>query len=159
MQIAIKKLTELLDYANNPRKNETAVDKVTASIKEFGFRMPIVIDKDNVIVAGHTRAMAAARLKLTDVPCIVADDLTEEQVQAYRLADNKVAEYSEWDYVLLAEELAEIVNIDMTEFGFLADVDESEIDETIDEFQNGLNEPQKLTCPKCGLQFEREDDD
>jgi len=155
MEIVPIKLIDLINYAGNPRKNEAAVDKVTASIKEFGFRMPIVIDRDNVIVAGHTRVMAAARLKLTEVPCIVADDLTEEQVNAYRLADNKVAEFSEWDYVLRAEELADITNIDMSQFGFLDDIDESEIDDMIGNFQHGLNREEQYKCPKCGKLFSK----
>ena len=90
MEIINKKLTELIPYKNNPRKNDEAVKYVANSIKEFGFKVPIVIDKDNVIVAGHTRYKASQQLGLKEVPCIVADDLTEDQVYAFRLADNKV---------------------------------------------------------------------
>lgn len=94
------------------------MDKVAQSIDKFGFRVPVVIDKDNVIVCGHTRYKAAQKLHLASVPCVVADDLTDEQIKAYRLADNKVSEDSEWDMDLLHGELADIIDIDMTDFGF-----------------------------------------
>lgn len=87
-------INELKVYENNPRNNEQAVDKVAASIEEFGFKVPIIIDRDHVIIAGHTRLLAAKELGLEKVPCIVADDLTPEQVKAFRLADNKVSEYA-----------------------------------------------------------------
>ena len=118
MNIQLIALSELKPYEKNPRNNEKAIDKVAESIKEFGFKVPIVIDKDNIIVAGHTRFYAAKQLKLNKVPCIVADDLTEEQIKAYRLADNKVAEFSEWDFDLLQDELEELSNFDMGLFGF-----------------------------------------
>lgn len=118
MQIIDKYIKDLIPYEKNPRKNEEAVKYVAESIKEFGFKVPIVIDKDNVIIAGHTRYKAAKELKLDKAPCIVADDLSEEQIKAFRLADNKVAEFSEWDFKLLGEELEGIFDIDMLEFGF-----------------------------------------
>lgn len=118
MEIIQKKIGDIIPYENNPRKNDEAVKYVAESIKEFGFKVPIVIDKNNIIVAGHTRYKAAKKLKLKEVPCIIADDLTEEQVKAYRLADNKVAEQAVWDFDLLAEELVDIVDIDMELFGF-----------------------------------------
>lgn len=105
-------------YPGNPRHNKDAVDKVAASLKEFGFRQPIVVDKDNVIIVGHTRLLAAKKLKMSKVPVLVADDLTEEQVKAYRLADNKTAEFAEWDIDKLVAELDGIVDIDMEQFGF-----------------------------------------
>lgn len=108
----------LRPYANNPRKNAAAVDKVAASIKEFGFKVPIVIDANHEIVAGHTRYKAAQLLGLEVVPCVIADDLTDEQVKAFRLADNKTAELAEWDFELLDIELANIADIDMEQFGF-----------------------------------------
>ena len=110
-------VADLKAYEKNPRKNGPAVDKVAASIREFGFKVPVVIDRDRTIVCGHTRVMAARKLKMGRVPCIVADDLTDEQVKAYRLADNKVAEFSEWDVDLLEGEL-DAIGIDMTQFGF-----------------------------------------
>lgn len=107
----------LIPYERNPRRNDQAVDAVAASIREFGFKVPIVVDRDNVVVAGHTRLKAAKRLGLETVPVIVADDLTPEQIKAFRLADNKTAELAEWDLDLLDLELGEI-EMDMEPFGF-----------------------------------------
>lgn len=118
MEIVNKKIGELTPYENNPRRNDDAVKYVANSIQEFGFKVPIVIDKDNVIVAGHTRLKAAKKLGLEEVPCIVADDLTDEQIKAFRLADNKVAEFAEWDFNQLGAELAELDDWDMSNFGF-----------------------------------------
>lgn len=118
MKIVEKNIDELVMYENNPRKNDEAVKYVAESISQFGFKVPVIIDKDNVIVAGHTRVKAAKKLKLKTVPCIVADDLTPEQIKAFRLADNKVSELSDWDEDLLNDELDDICNIDMTVFGF-----------------------------------------
>lgn len=118
MDVIEKKLKDIKPYEKNPRKNNSAVDAVANSIREFGFKVPVVIDKDGVIVCGHTRYKAAKKLKLDTVPCVIADDLTEEQIKAYRLADNKVSELAEWDIDLLGEELGGIFNIDMSDFGF-----------------------------------------
>ncbi len=118
MDIVWKRLDEITPYENNPRDNDQAVDAVASSIKEFGFKVPIVIDAQGVIVAGHTRHKAAKKLGLEKVPCIVADDLSDEQIRAFRLADNKTAELADWNEDLLAQELAEIEDIDMTLFGF-----------------------------------------
>lgn len=118
MQIIEKSITEITPYEKNPRKNDEAVEYVANSIKEFGFKVPIVIDKNGVIVAGHTRYKAAQELGLEKLPCIIADDLTEEQVKAFRLADNKVGELAEWDFDLLNSELDDIFDIDMLWFGF-----------------------------------------
>lgn len=118
MEIITKKLKDLKPYNNNPRQNDEAVEYVARSIAEFGFKVPIVIDKDNVIVCGHTRYKASQNLGLKEVPCIVADDLNPEQIKAFRLADNKVAELSEWDYEALDMELESIFDIDMENFGF-----------------------------------------
>ncbi len=116
MDIINKDITDLIPYANNPRHNEDAIPYVMNSIKQFGFKVPIVIDRNNVIVTGHTRLEASKRLGLQNVPCIVADDLTEEQIQAFRIADNKVSEFATWDDEKLEIELDEI-NLDMSEFG------------------------------------------
>ena len=102
----------------NPRINDNAVPAVMKSIEEFGFKVPIVIDKNGTIVTGHTRLKAAKKLGMKTVPCIVADDLTPEQIKAFRLADNKVAEAAEWDMELLNEELDGIIDIDMSDFNF-----------------------------------------
>lgn len=126
MQIITKKLSDLRPYARNPRKNDQAVDAVANSIREFGFKVPIVIDKNGEIIAGHTRYKAAKKLKLKEIPCIIADDLTEEQIKAFRLADNKVGELADWDFDLLSDELNEITDIDMNEFGFLENMNQTE---------------------------------
>ena len=114
--IIYKNVEDIIPYENNPRKNEASVDYVANSIKEFGFKVPIIIDKENVIVSGHTRLKAAEKLGLKEVPCIIAEDLTEEQVNAFRLADNKVGELSEWDESLLGLELENILNLNMGDF-------------------------------------------
>ena len=122
MQVVDIDIKELTPYEKNPRKNDDAVQYVAESIKQFGFKVPIVIDKNNVIVAGHTRYKAAKKLKLKTVPCLVADDLTDEQIKAFRLADNKVAEFSEWDFDLLELELKALEDFDLdfnlADFGF-----------------------------------------
>ena len=117
MRVIEMSISEIVPYANNPRNNDNAVDAVAASIREFGFKVPIIVDKDNVIVAGHTRLKAAKQLGLAVVPVIQADDLTEEQVKAFRIADNKTAELAEWDFEKLEQELGDI-NMDMSKFGF-----------------------------------------
>lgn len=111
-------IDELIPYENNPRINDDAVEKVAESIKQFGFKVPIIVDEANIIIAGHTRLKSAKLLGLDEVPVIRAKDLSEEKVKAFRLADNKVAEYSEWDYEKLEQELNEILDIDMADFGF-----------------------------------------
>lgn len=119
MQIQLININKLIEYDKNPRKNAKAIEVVKNSIAEFGFKVPIVVDKDMIIVAGHTRYKASLELGLKEVPCIVADDLTEEQVKAFRLADNKTAEFAEWDFDLLFQELEELKGIlDMEAFGF-----------------------------------------
>jgi len=118
---------DLIPYDNNPRINDQAVDNLVNSIKEFGFKVPIVIDKNFIIAAGHTRLKAAQQLGIEKVPCIIAEDLTEEQIKAFRLADNKVSESAMWDPEKLEIELLELqdLDFDMNEFGF--DVDNFEI--------------------------------
>jgi hypothetical protein len=105
MNIIYKPISELIPYVNNPRKNDKAVDAVASSIKNYGFRQPIVIDGKNEIIIGHTRLLAAKKLKMNSVPCAIVDDLTPQQIKGLRIADNKVAEYSEWDIDLLKIEL------------------------------------------------------
>lgn len=144
MTIIDVKTSDLIEYENNPRNNDAAVDAVAKSIQDFGFKVPIVIDRNNVIIAGHTRLKAAKRLALETVPCIVADDLTEEQIKAFRLADNKTAELAEWDFEKLETELAELaeMGVNMEGFGFdeleddLPDIVEDEVPEVDEE-----NEP------------------
>lgn len=129
-KIVIKQVSELKAYENNPRINDEAVEAVANSIKEFGFKNPVIIDINNVVVCGHTRLKACEKLGIVEVPCIVADDLTEDQIKAFRLADNKTAEIAQWDFKKLAEEL-KIIDLDMDQFGFadLRDKLEEKIEE------------------------------
>lgn len=130
MQIYDKSLGWLTPYENNPRNNDEAVEPVANSISEFGFKVPIVATPDGEIINGHTRWKAAKKLKLKTVPVIIADDLTEEQVRAFRLADNKVAEIAQWDIELLLSEIESVDNLDMTLFGF------ADSDYTLDDFED-----------------------
>jgi len=112
MEIENIPISEIIPYEKNPRKNEKAVEIVAKSIKEFGFKVPIILDKKNEIIAGHTRLKAAIKLKMTSVPIIRADELNEDQVKAFRIMDNKSIEYAEWDYDLLEEELKVLQKVD-----------------------------------------------
>ena len=134
LQIIYKNISELNPYENNPRFNDEAVEYVANSIKQFGFKVPIIIDSSNIIVAGHTRLKAAKQLGMDKVPCIVADDLTEEQIRAFRLVDNKVSELADWDYEKLEEELANINSIDMNIFDF----DMSEINDIVEHLDEDI---------------------
>lgn len=140
-------VSELIPYENNPRNNLLAVDAVAESIRNFGFKVPIVIDSENVIVCGHTRLMAAKKLGLDKVPCIVADDLTDEQIKAFRLADNKTAELAEWDFSKLEAELAELADIDMSVYGFCISC--------ADEPDTGQKYTTKVNIPQYEIQGER----
>lgn len=115
-EITQKDITDVIPYDKNPRKNDKAVDKVANSIRAFGFQSPIIIDEHNVIICGHTRFKAAKKLGLKKVPCIVATGLTDAEIRAYRIADNKVGELAEWDNELLASEL-ELCEMNMDDFG------------------------------------------
>lgn len=141
-KIIYKPVDELIPYINNPRKNDQAVDAVASSINNFGFKVPIVIDKYGEIVTGHTRLKAAKKLGLKEVPVIIADDLTENQVRAFRLADNKVAELAEWDEEILQAEL-DLTDFDMDQFGF-EEMQEIVSDEAFDDdFEEDLpDEPE-----------------
>ena len=172
-KITLMALADITPYENNPRNNEEAVEKVANSIKEFGFNQPIVVDKDNVIIVGHTRYLAAQELSLTEVPVIVAGNLSEEQARAYRLADNKTGEIAEWDFEKLALELEEVESLDMSEFGFAVEgldssFSESDSEDDIADFfeaapntqdssasSKTVNADKKIvTCPHCGEKFE-----
>lgn len=121
MKIEERNIETIIPYEKNPRKNDDAVKYVANSIKEFGFKVPIIVDKNGIVVAGHTRLKAAKDLGMKTVPVIVADDLTEAQVKAFRIADNKTSDQASWDTQLLGEELNDLLNIgdfDMTDFGF-----------------------------------------
>ena len=128
MIILDKNVSEITPYEHNPRKNDEAVEKVANSIKEFGFKQPIVIDKNGIIIVGHTRYKAALELGFERVPCLIADDLSEEQAKAYRLADNKTNEFADWDFDTLDLELFNI-GIDMSQFGFELDTETPDVKE------------------------------
>lgn len=132
MQLIYKKLNDIKQYENNPRKNDEAVKYVAESIKEFGFKVPVVLGKEGVIVIGHTRWKAAKSLNIKEVPCTIADDLSDDQIKSYRLADNKVSEFAKWDFNILNLELDELLDFDMSTFGF-------EIDEVIDEYSTDFD--------------------
>ncbi len=155
MKIAEKNINEIYEYENNPRNNDNAVEAVANSIKAFGYLVPIVIDKNGVIVCGHTRKKAAEKLGLKKIQCVLADDLTEEQIKAFRLADNKTTELAGWDFEKLNLELDDIENIDMQDFGFIPP---SELDINDEDFYKDEKakekEPKKVTCPHCGKEFE-----
>ena len=141
MEIVMMNIDEIIPYENNPRKNDDAVEAVANSIKNFGFKSPIVVDANKVIVNGHTRLKASKLLGLTMVPVIIASDLTEEQCRALRLADNKTAEIASWDKKLLMKELESIdwegLEMDMTDFGFDNIFDSKPQEVTHDDFEEG----------------------
>ena len=149
-------INELKPYKNNPRKNDKAVDAVAKSIQQFGFKEPIVIDKDKVIVCGHTRLKAAQKLKLEKIPCVIADDLTPEEIKAFRLIDNKTAELAEWDFDMLSDELSdiEIPEFDMTEFDFgIKNFSVQDAEKTFENFEDNVSKAKErkvIVCPKCG---------
>lgn len=149
MQVENWPIDKVTPYENNPRKNDDAVEYVANSIREFGFQQPLVVDKDGVLIVGHTRLKAAQKLGLAEVPVVVADGLTDEQVKAYRLADNKTAEKSSWDYEMLNVELEDIdwLTMDMEQFGF-------EVSCSFDGDTESQAEDQKeIQCPRCGYFF------
>lgn len=149
MEIHDISISLLREYDNNPRNNDGAVDAVAESIKQFGFKVPIIVDNDYVIVAGHTRLKAARLLGLDKVPCIVADDLTPDQIKAFRLADNKVSEFATWDFNALEKELAELeyIDFDMCRFGF----EQSEIN--ADDFGDEFSLPDGDKGEICQMTF------
>lgn len=126
MKVKNVSIQDVKPYAKNPRNNDDGVEAVANSIKEFGWQQPIVVDKDNVIIVGHTRYKAAKKLGMGKVPVVVADSLSPEQVKAYRLADNKTGELTDWDMGLLDDELGSIADIDMSDFGFNLDLGDDE---------------------------------
>jgi hypothetical protein len=132
MTIEYLPVKQLHEYSRNAKKHpKEQIEYIANSIREFGFRQPLVIDKDSVLVIGHGRLLAARKLRIDTVPCVRADDLTDEQIKALRLADNKTNE-SEWDFELLDLELDGIADIDMAEYGF--DIDDISPDDFGDEF-------------------------
>ena len=148
--IEIRDINTITPYAKNPRQNDDAVDAVAASLREFGFRSPIVVDGDGVIICGHTRLKAAQKLGLAKVPVHVAKDLTPEQVRAYRIADNKTSDLSDWDYDILPIELSELQDA-----GFDLDLlafDEDELSKLLStEPTEGLTDDDAVPAPPVPL--------
>lgn len=146
MKIELRKLSDVKPYSNNPRQNDNAVDAVAESIRQFGFRQPIVVDPDGVIVCGHTRFKAAQKLGLEEVPVHVATDLTPEQIKAYRIADNKTADLAVWDLELLPIELAELqgMDVDLGLLGFSKDDLANLLDPGV---KDGLCDPDEVPAP------------
>lgn len=155
MTITYIPTNELIEYENNPRRNDEAVDYVARSIRDFGFRVPIVIDGNRIIVAGHTRLKAAKKLGLQVVPCIVADDLNDEQIAAFRLVDNKTSELAGWDFRALDAELGILreQGFDMDDYGFAA-YEDLDIDDLFEEQEKKEKEPKRIQCECCGEWFE-----
>ena len=158
MKIIYKSVEEITEYENNPRNNDEAVGYIAESIDKYGFKVPIILDRHGVIVAGHTRYKAAIKLGITQIPCIVADDLTEEQIKAFRLADNKVAEKAEWDFSML--ELKELGCDSLTGFedweieSILNPFDENNLSDFFEPAEPKEKEPKMIQCPCCGGWFE-----
>lgn len=165
MQIEYLKVDEVIPYANNPRNNDgEAIERVASSIREYGFKSPIIVDKDNVIVAGHTRYKAAKRLNLDTIPAIKADDLTPAQIKAFRIADNRVSEYATWNNEMLSIELEGLqeleFDLDLTGFeeweldNLLNPVSDEDLQDFFVEKEEKPKEPKKTKCPLCGGEFE-----
>lgn len=152
MEIVMKKVDELIRYENNPRDNVAAIDYVANSISEFQFKVPILIDKNNVIIAGHTRLEAAIALGWEEVPCIVGDDMTDEQVKKFRLIDNKTAEWSSWDVDKLRKEMADITFIDLEQFGFM-ELARPEKQENKSTAKATIDTNEWCCCPRCKKEF------
>lgn len=138
-------VNDLIPYENNPRKNEKAVAAVAASIREFGFLRPIIVDENYVIISGHTRRLAALELGLKTVPVHVAHDMSEAQARAYRVIDNRIAELATWDADKLQEEIAQIVGLDLSAFGFS--------DKMLQEAFEEDPDARPHVCPRCGCEF------
>lgn len=149
MKVMDMRLEEIIPYHANPRHNEKAVEAVANSIREFGFKQPIVVDVNNVIIVGHTRYKAARELGLETVPVLVAEDLDEEKVRAYRLADNKTAELAEWDDSLLEQELGAIEGLDMGDFGFSVGDVKVDIDAKLEEVEEDGYDPEEPAPTRC----------
>lgn len=133
MKIINVSTDSVIPYINNPRNNEAAVDKVAASIQEFGFKVPVIIDKKNTLITGHTRVLAAKKLNMKEIPAIVADDLTDAQIKAFRIADNKVGEYASWDEEALRIELEQLREMDFDLEPISIDYSDFNLDEYLED--------------------------
>lgn len=162
--VKIRPIEEIKRYTNNPRVNADAIDEVARSLKDFGWRQPLVVDKDDVIVVGDTRYLAAKKLGMKEVPVHVAAELTPAQARAYRIADNKTGEVAEWDFGRLAEEMqalvVEEVEFDVTATGFtemeisaLLEGEEEDLEGEGDGYEQEVHKKRKTKCPSCGHEF------
>ena len=149
VEAVMMNIGDIHPYENNPRRNAKAVDAVANSIREFGFKNPIIVDKDMTIISGHTRRLAALQLGLKEVPVIVGDDLTDEQVKAFRLVDNRVADLAVWDDALLEKEMAKVIDMDLSDYGF----DPEKIEKIVQE-DVGVRTHK---CPRCGCEWTSKD--
>lgn len=144
-------------YENNPRHNDETVAPLAKSIEQFGFKQPIVLDKNNVIIMGHTRYKAAHLLNLKTVPCIIASDLTDKQAKGLRIIDNKIQELSGWDFDRLDEEIQDLIksdiNFNLEDFGF-EHIDEILSDDFFRDAEPHEKKHKKITCPYCNKEFE-----
>lgn len=164
LKIELVELSKIKPYENNPRHNEKAVDGVANSIKKFGFKVPIVVDKNYVIINGHTRYLASQKLGLERVPVIVAKDLTPEQVTKYRLADNKVGELADWNLEMLGDEITELKDVDFSELGFneielmilTEDIEPEEFDKNEIEEYSKRADKEILKVRKLTLKYDNE---
>jgi ParB-like chromosome segregation protein Spo0J len=155
-------IERLIEYARNPRKNDHAVDKIAGAIKEFGFRIPVVAKSDGLVVDGHLRLKAAKKLGLTEVPVILADDMTDTQIKAFRISVNRMADFAEWDNEMLALELGEIgdLGFDLDLTGFKAEEIQAlqvpDFEPGTEEDQGKLDQldPKWIACPHCGKEFD-----
>tara|TARA_R110000744_G_scaffold5660_1_gene20090 strand:+ start:753 stop:1256 length:504 start_codon:yes stop_codon:yes gene_type:complete len=154
-------IDEIKPYKDNPRVNKDAITVVKNSLSKFGWQQPLVLDKNNEIVVGHTRYYAAIELGMKKIPCLIADDLNDEKIKAYRIMDNKSSEYASWNYGLLTKEMQDILEsggLDLTFTGF----SNNEIDNMIDDINVELEDESSvarmdelnlITCPDCGHKF------
>lgn len=154
-------IEQVKPYEKNPRKNDASVHSVAQSIEAYGWQQPIVVDKNNVIIAGHTRYKAALELGLKQIPAVVADKLTDRQVKAYRLTDNKTGELASWDWDMLGDELLDLLEDDLfTGFtdveiaDILGDIDVDAVFETAENVQREGKKRTTVVCPNCGEEIE-----
>ncbi|MBK8270380.1 MAG: ParB N-terminal domain-containing protein [Planctomycetes bacterium] len=146
MQIEMLPIESIREYDKNPRNNKAAVGPVAASIKTYGFRVPVIVDGENVLIAGHTRVLAAKQLEMTEVPAVRANDLTPEQIRAFRIADNKLHEFASWDLDLLTTELSELklLDVDLASLGF----NDDELSKLLQaDLIEGLCDPDEIPLP------------
>jgi len=153
IEIVYKKLTDLIPDPGNPRRNDMAVDAVAESIKQFGMRVPLVIDAKGNIISGHTRYKALRMLGEDEAPCVLADKLTLKQQRAFQLADNKTGELATWDESMLTRELDDLSEIfNVAALGFVSKVKEKDPEKPKNVTEDGY-----VVCPRCGRKFRKLD--